>query len=64
MYTVYAVSIHLSLLIECEIVRADEGLLVLSACWGHLIETDSEGPKPCRKIINFFDSNHTSFVKL
>ena len=25
MYTVYAVSIHLSLLIECEIVRAGEG---------------------------------------
>ena len=57
LYTGYAVSIHLSLFFESEIVRADEGLLVLSACWGHLVEMDSEGPKPCRKIITFFDSN-------
>ena len=34
LYTVYAVSIHLSLFIECEIVQAAEGLLVLSAVEG------------------------------
>ena len=33
------------------------GSVGLICCWGHLVGMDSEGQKPCRKIITFFDSN-------